>query len=114
MDGYSDLDPIIAKWVDLLGSTLFTEWAGTPARFFWTSGDLPFESFQISIDPPIDGRVKVYARATDTNDHTDDKMDTFWEGSSADLDDMLATAVKVVHGWKTRKRVRPDPPKPWD
>lgn len=114
MDGYSDLDPIIAKWVGLLDTTLFTEWAGAPARFFWTSGDPPFESFQISIDPPQNGRVKVYARATDTNDHTDDAMDTFWEGSSTDLDNMLARAVEVVNAWKARTRIRPDPPKPWD
>jgi hypothetical protein len=114
MDAFSDFDPVIARWVDRLASTLFTEWAGAPARYFWTAGDPPFESFQISIGPPVDGRIKVYARATDTNDDTDDQMDTSWEGSSANLDKMLATAVEVVNGWKARKRIKPDPPQPWD
>jgi hypothetical protein len=113
MDGFSNLDPIIATWVEHLGSKLFTEWAGAPARFFYTPGDPPFEVFQISVDVPHDGRTAVHARAVDTNDETDDQMDLTWEGPSVDLDTMLSLAVETINGWKARRRIKPDPPSPW-
>jgi|GEM_PF-1025211 len=112
MEAYSDLDPV-AKWVERLGSKLFTEWADAPARFFYTPGDPPFEIFQISIDVPRDGRTMVHARAVDTNDETDDQMDISWEGLILDLDRMLSVAVETINGWKVRRRIKLDPPSPW-
>ena len=113
MQTYEKLDPVIDKWVAILGTKLFTEWADRPARFFYTPGDPPFECFQISVTPPKWGRVKVHARAVDTNDDVERELEQSWTGSIADLDGMLAAAVKAINVWKTRTRQRPDPPSPW-
>lgn len=110
MSVYAELDPVIDKWVVALGSKLFTEWAGEPARFFYTPGDAPFEVFQISIGPPEDGRVNVLARAVDTNDDAEDEMDRTWEGPVGELDQMLGTAVATIENWKARTRKRPASP----
>lgn len=110
---YAEVDAVIAKWVGALGATLSTQWDNAPARFFYTSGDPPFECFQISVDPPSDGQVSVYAIAVDTNDDTDDELTASWIGRIAEIDAMLAKAVDTVEGWKRRKRKKPDPPSPW-
>jgi hypothetical protein len=113
MNAYAEIDPIIDKWVAALGSTLFTEWAGAPTRAFYTSGDPPFECFQIYVDPPVLGRTSVYACAVDTNDDTEDRLSRTWTGLVADFDDMMSVAVETIAEWKLRTREKPDPPSPW-
>ena len=100
-------------WVEDVGSFLFTEWADAPARYFHLPGDPPFECFQVSVRLSKDGRIKVVARAIDTNDDTDDEMDRTWEGPVAGLDDMLREAIGTIEAWKVRVRNKPDPPSPW-
>ncbi len=112
MSGYEDVDEVIQRWVESVGSTLFTEWQG-PARYFHLPGDPPFECFQISVKPPHDGRIMVRAGAIDTNDNKDDDMYRTWEGALAELDAMLGAAVAAVEEWRARERKRPDPPSPW-
>jgi len=112
MSGYADVDRVIAKWVGTTGSTMFTEWAGAPARYFHVPGTPPFECFQVSVSAPEDGRIAVTARAIDTNDDTDEEMDQTWEGPVGQLDDLLGTAVATVEAWKSRERKRPDPASP--
>jgi hypothetical protein len=34
MSGFADIDSVIAKWVRAADTTLYTEWADVPARFF--------------------------------------------------------------------------------
>ena len=113
MSSYADVDGVIAARVRSAGSTLFTEWADAPARFFYVPGDPPFECFQISVRVPNDGRTAVTARAIDTNDDNDEAMDQTWEGSVSELDEMLGTAMSTIEEWKGRERTRPDPPSPW-
>ncbi|MEA3391239.1 hypothetical protein [Sphingobium sp. CCH11-B1] len=113
MPAFEKLDPVIEKWVSILGTKLFTESAHRPARFFYTPGDPPFECFQISVAPPKWGRVKVHARAVDTNDDVERELEQVWKGSVVELDDMLAAAVETINTWKTRTRQVPDPPSPW-
>ena len=110
---YSDADPVIEKWVKALGSTLSTEWADQPARFFYVAGDPPFECFLISVAPPAHGRIKVDAHAVDTNDDTEDDLEASWTGDVGDLDAMLASAIDTISAWKKRQRTKPDPPSPW-
>lgn len=109
---YSEVDPVIDKWVELLGSKLFVEWAGQPNRWFHIHGDPPFECFQIAIARPEGEQITVYARAIDTNDGAEDDMDTSWSGRAVELDQMLAIAVNTINGWKERPRKKPDPPPP--
>ncbi|RYY33077.1 MAG: hypothetical protein EOP59_18165, partial [Sphingomonadales bacterium] len=71
---YTDLDAVIAKWVAHFGSTLFTQWGGEAARFFYIPGDPPFECFQISVERANPGQVAVHARAVDTNDGTESEL----------------------------------------
>lgn len=113
MSSYAEVDDVIAAWVKAIGSTLHTQWAGAPARYFHVPGDPPFECFQVSVRPPENGRVAVTARAIDTNDNTEEDMDQTWEGPLANLDEMLGNALAIVEKWKTRERTKPDPPSPW-
>jgi len=110
---YSDIDPIIEKWVAHLGSTLFSEWNGEPARFFYTPGNPPFECFQISVERSEPHKVAVYARAIDTNDDTENELEKSWTGAPAQLDAMLADASEAINGWKARPRIVPEPPSLW-
>ena len=113
MNPYSEVDHIIDKWVESLGLKLFDEWAGAPARSFYTPGDPPFEVFQIWIDAPKDGRISVHAAAADTNDDTERELEANWEGRTDELDSLLATALETIDSWKVRARTKPDPPSPW-
>ena len=113
MGGYADVDDVINKWVGSIGSTLFTDWADSPARFFHVPGDPPFECFQVSVHLPVDGRTGVTARAIDTNDGTEHAMEQTWRGSTDELDEMLGAAVALIERWKARDRKAPDPPSPW-
>jgi hypothetical protein len=113
MSNYAAVDGIIDTWVKETGSTLFTEWAGAPARFFYVPGDPPFECFQVSVLPPKNGRTAVAARAIDTNDDTEQEMDQTWEGPLAQLNEMLGTALATIERWKVRERKKPDPTSPW-
>jgi len=112
MSGFADIDSVIAKWVRAADTTLYTEWADVPARFFHIPGDPPFECFQISVQVPKGGQTSVTARAIDTNDDTDEQMDKTWRGPIGDLDGMLGAAVALVEKWKERERLRLDPASP--
>ena len=113
MNPYFQVDHIIDKWVEALGTKLFREWAGAPARSFHTSGDPPFECFQIWIESPKAGRICVHAAAVDTNDDTERELEANWEGPTDELDGMLATAVDTINRWKVRTRTKPNPASPW-
>jgi hypothetical protein len=99
---YADLDPTISKWVEATSSTLFTEWAGEPSRYFHLPGEPPFECFQIIVFPPAGGDVTVQAASVDINDAAE--MMQLWEGPVATLDAMLAVAVATVEQWKVRRK----------
>jgi len=99
---YTALDGVIDAWVRATGATLFTEWAGEPARFFHVPGNPPFECFQVSIEPRSADAVSVRARAIDTNDDTEFAFEKTWHGSVAQLDDMLSAAVETIETWKNR------------
>lgn len=113
MCAFDVIDPVIEKWVIALGSRLFTEWAGEPARFFYRPGDPPFEVFQISISRPLGDRVRVFARAVDTNDDAEEDLEGEWSGSTSELDGLIERAVATIDGWKSRRRKKPDPASPW-
>ncbi|MDX8467692.1 hypothetical protein RFM26_18530 [Mesorhizobium sp. VK23B] len=102
MTTYDDLDGIIGAWVKATGSTLFTEWAGQPARFFHIGGTRSFECFQISIGLPDYDEVAVRAWAIDTYDDSEMEMDRTWNGRVSELNEMLGTAVATVQDWKAR------------
>lgn len=110
---FSFFDPVIEKWVARLGSTLFREWNGEPARYFHVPGDPPFECFQISVEQAEPHEVAVHARAIDTNDDTEHDLEKSWVGAPAQLDAMLESASKVIADWKARSRIALDPLSPW-
>lgn len=112
MNVYADMDEVIDKWVRSADSHLYTEWAGSQARFFHLPGDPPFECFQISIQPPEKAATSVSARAIDTNDGTDSWMERVWHGPIDQLDDMLAIAFETIDTWKRRERIKPNTPSP--
>ena len=97
MNGYADVDGVIAKWVRSADSTLYTEWADAPARFFHIHGDPPFECFQISVQAPEGGLTAVTARAIDTNDDTDEETFRPYTGHvPADSTQLLLVAATAT------------------
>lgn len=105
MTSYADFDGVIAEWVKRASSTLYTEWAGEPARFFHLPGLPPHECFQISVGLGSTGSVTVLARSIDTNDGSE--WEQAWEGSPGELNTMLAAAVERIETWKWRTDPRP-------
>lgn len=110
---YDQVDPVIRRRVESVGSVLFTGTADRPARYFHLPGDPPFECFQVSIGSPRDGRIWVTAAAIDTNDDTELELLRTWEGPVSGLDGMLDSAFAAIELWKARERRKPDPPSPW-
>lgn len=106
MNPYSEVDSVIDAWVNATGSTLFTEWADEPSRFFHIPGDPPHECFQIVVFPPSADRIVVQAAAIDTNDDTEREMLQSSEGSVAELDAMMSAAVATIETWKRRHHDR--------
>lgn len=100
MNPYAEVDVVIDAWVKATGSTLLTEWAEEPARFFHIPGDPPHECFQIVIFPPSGDRIVVQAAAIDTNNDAEMEMLQTSEGSIRELDAMMAAAVATIETWK--------------
>ncbi|MCZ4344269.1 ferredoxin [Sphingomonadaceae bacterium G21617-S1] len=100
MNPFAGMDPTIEEYVKANGSTLFTEWAGEPARFFHLPGHPPFECFQVSINPPRAGRVAVFARSIDTNDGSE--LEESWEAPVQELSSLLVKATRAVQVWRNR------------
>ena len=100
MTSYAEVDPVIDAWAQSTVKKLFTEWADQPARFAYLPGLRPFESFQISIDPPFAGRVAVSARSVDTDDGS--KFNERWEGATDALAVLLEEATATVQKWVNR------------
>lgn len=103
MSDYASIDKLIDRWAVATGSTLFIEWAGRPARFFYIPGKPPFECFQISVDPPSADGISVFAVSVDTNDESE--FEQAWHGSAKELDSMLSAAVAAIEIWKERPQV---------
>jgi len=102
MDAYRNIDAIIKRKVRETGSTLFSEWAGGPSRFFHMPGDPPWECFQVVIFPPERGAIVVQAASIDTNDGAE--MLEVWQGPEGELDTLLDTAIAQIGAWKRRAR----------
>lgn len=100
MNGYRNIDGIFEQRVHDTGSTLFSEWAGEPSRFFHLLGDPPWECFQVVIFPPEQGVVVVQAASIDTNDGAE--LLEIWRGPEDDLDTLLDTAIAQIETWKRR------------
>ncbi|WP_404710311.1 hypothetical protein [Sphingomonas sp. MMS24-J13] len=100
MTAYAEVDPAIDAWALATVKKLFTERADQPARFAYLPGLRPFECFQISIDPPLAGRVAVSARSVDTDDESE--FDERWEGPTDALPILLEKATATVQTWVNR------------
>lgn len=100
MTTYAEVDPVIDAWAQVTVRKLFTVWADRPARFAYLPGLRPFECFQISIDPPVAGRVAVLARSVDTDDES--QFEQHWEGPTNALPALLETATATVQLWVNR------------
>ncbi|HUD28523.1 MAG TPA: hypothetical protein VMQ93_06600 [Novosphingobium sp.] len=100
MTVYAEVDPVIDAWAHATVKKLFTEWVDQPARFAYVPGLRPFECFQISIDPPFNGRIAVSARSIDTDDESE--FDERWEGATGALPILLEEATAVVQKWVNR------------
>jgi len=104
MADYDEVDATIASWAKANVKKLFDEWDGAPARFAYLPGLRPFESFQISVQPPSAGRVVVSAASVDTDDGSEHHRT--WEGPVDNLAAMLEEATAAVCLWAHRSPAR--------
>lgn len=100
MSSYAAIDPILLPWIEAKRFTLFSEWAGEPARFFYAPGNPPFDCFQVSVSEGPPHGVTVTARTIDTND--DAEFEESWTGPVGQLEEMLSTAMVTIDRWKAR------------
>ena len=100
MTGYEQVDATIATWAKTNVRKLFDEWAGEPARFAYLPGLRPRECFQISIQPPSNGRIVISAHSVDTDDNSEHHRT--WEGPVDSLAVLLEEATDVVQVWVNR------------
>lgn len=98
---YRIIDETIYHWAEKVGSPVFTEWAGAPARFFYLGGAPPHDCFQISVDPPRRGIVDIYTRSVDTNDGRE--FEDAWSGPTDMADALMGKAVAQIESWMRRE-----------
>jgi hypothetical protein len=96
---YLEIDPALQRWVEKHSLTLCREWQGE-ARFWYTSRGK--ECFQVAIDPPKDGAVKVRASAVETDDAAE--LHGEWVVASSRIDHALAAATGLIDLWSVRTR----------
>ena len=102
MNPFAPLDAELFRRAADEGWKLSLEWDGSPARFFYTGGDAPYECFQVSIEPPSAGQVRIFALSVDTND--DQEFEESWRGAVADFPELLEAALCQIEIWKRRNR----------
>jgi hypothetical protein len=96
---YAAIDPAINEWVAKNSLHLFTRFADRDARFIYASSKVG-ECFQISVDAPAEGRIRVSATAIETKD--DDELAKVWKADIRDLAEVLDEALETVHMWMRR------------
>jgi hypothetical protein len=95
---YEAVDLKIQDWIRRNDLHLFTFWSGREARFAYVSSEAG-ECFQISIEPPADGRITVYARCVEGR--TDNDQSHTWSVEVENLGKGLDRAFETVVGWMT-------------
>lgn len=100
---YSQIDPVISKWVDVHGFTLFTGYENHPGiefRSVYISSRLG-ECCQIWVDAPASGKVCVHAGDVETFQDEELKME--WSVPVEELEGALENAVNFIKSWFERK-----------
>jgi hypothetical protein len=96
---YSTIDPVVQHWVDDHHLVLNRDWNGE-ARFWYTSRGK--EVFQIYIDPPENGAVRVHAASVDTKD--DAELQGEWTVQVDRFESALTAATDLIDSWERRTR----------
>jgi len=90
---YSEVDNAIEAWANKNGLHLFHEWNGKENRFFYHTNALG-ECYQIVINPPDDGKVKVDVWIIEGNDLVDYHLAL--SVPSTGLHNVLSNVLKIV------------------
>jgi hypothetical protein len=93
---FSELDAQIADWARRHRLVLQRNWGERECRFAYLSS-VAGECFQIFVDPPVDGRVSVYAAGIEGRRDNDEPRK--WEGPAENVGALLETAIKTVTEW---------------
>jgi hypothetical protein len=93
---YEEIDSEIRDWIGRNNLHLYTSWAGKEARFAYVSSKAG-ECFQISIDPPTQGRANIFARCVDGRRANDPPVT--WTVEFEKLGSGLDQAFETVTGW---------------
>lgn len=105
---YEEVDRHITAWADKHSLKLLTSWHERPARFAYVSSKAG-ECFQISIDAPQDGYIRVMVTCIEgrAEDHPPDD----WRYPKEDIAEALEEVYQTVMAWM-RPSVRYLPPSP--
>ena len=96
---YELIDPTIQAWVEENGLTLFTSVDEREARYCFRSSPKG-ECFQISLEKPRSGHVKVHAWSIETID--DEELHQMWTVGVAELRSALDNALIQLDEWMNR------------
>jgi hypothetical protein len=102
---YAEVDPQILSWRKRHALSLYTSWAGGEVRGIYVSS-VAGECFQIWIEAPAKGHVRVYAAGVDSRRDNDPAKT--WSVSVANLGQALEEAFQTVIGWMVPSRYLPD------
>lgn len=106
MSSYVAIDPQIKLWVEkhtlILNST---PWAGAESRCVWLSSEAG-ECFQIWIEPPFEGLVRLHAAGVESR--RDDDPPQVWLVPVGEVASALEQAYQLVLEWmKPAKHYHP-------
>ena len=96
MLSYTLIDPIIKRWVHKHSISLSTEGIGGEVRNVYVSS-LAGECFQIWVEPPLDGQVKLHAAYVEGPREIEPAKD--WTVAISDLSATLEEAFDTVQMW---------------
>jgi hypothetical protein len=106
---YASVDPQIQAWVRSHSLVLGTSFGGREARFAHVSSKAG-DCFQMWIEPPADGQIRVHAALVDGQRLNEPSRDRHVPIS--DLDAALEDAFATVTGWMVPSE-RYFPPRSW-
>jgi hypothetical protein len=89
---YDEIDRDVEQWVAAHGFKLIREFGGLPRRFFYVSAGK--ESFQISIEPPENGRALINLWSVETVDGID--THEAWDVPIAEMQITLDEALRTI------------------
>lgn len=96
---YTEIDSDVERWVSAHGYKLIREFGGLPRRFFYVS--VGKECFQISIEPPENGKALINLWSVETVDDID--IHEAWDVPITDVLITMDAALRTIRKREIRQ-----------